>query len=111
MPRRHLPGALAAVANAARVVAPALGGVAVGVLIVLQLQELRQRRKGKRSRRRPVGATRRFQATYLSSEAVLGVLRNVLVNVVPFVLLERQALALCTRLLVPRLLFGSFIAA
>ena len=52
MPRRHLPGALAAAANAARVIAPALGGVAVGVLVVLQLQELRQRRKGRRSRRR-----------------------------------------------------------
>ena len=110
MPRRHLPGALAAAANAARVVAPVLGGVAVGVLIVLQLQELRQRRKGKRSRRRPVSATRRCQATCSSYEAVLGFLWNVLVNVVPFGV-ERQAPAQCTRLLVPRLLPCSFVAA
>ena len=80
------------------------------MLVVLQLQELRQRRKGKRSQRRPVGATRRWQATCLSGEAVLEFLRNMLVNVV-LSAMERQAPAPCTRLLVPRLLSGSLTAA
>jgi hypothetical protein len=74
MPRRQLQGALAGVANGVRVVAPVLGGVAVGMLLVLQLQELRQRRKRRRSPRSALAVrARSHPALYIPIEAVFAV--------------------------------------
>ncbi len=67
MPRRQLQGALAGVANGVRVVAPVLGGVAVGVLLVLQVQELRQRQKRRRTPRSSLAVrARSHPASYTS---------------------------------------------